>query len=331
MEFDREALLRQFRDEVEDLLSEMERCALHLDDVDADLAPVEELFRCAHTLKGSASCVGHARLTALAHEVEGLFEAVTTRRRAPDAELTALSLVVVDALGRCARSASFEEAQLTSAERGLVQRIGLWLAAGEAGSALQLVPERTPEVAYGKRSLRVEVERLDKLLNLVGEVAVAQGRMSTAVTGGQQDAVLSSLEDFQGLFRALQEHVLRLRLVPLAPMFERFRRAARELSLGAGKLTELVIEGGDVEVDVALVDALRDPLTHMLRNAIDHGIEPAEERRNRGKPALGRITLRARNDGNFVVVEVADDGAGIDSARLIERLPRSAFRPTQRT
>jgi len=103
MEFDREALLRQFREEVEDLLLEMERCALLLDEVDSDLAPVEELFRCAHTLKGSASCVGHGRLTALAHEVEGLFEAVTTRRRAPDAELTALSLAAVDALGRCGR------------------------------------------------------------------------------------------------------------------------------------------------------------------------------------------------------------------------------------
>jgi two-component system chemotaxis sensor kinase CheA len=112
---------------------------------------------------------------------------------------------------------------------------------------------------------------------------------------------------------------MRLRVVPLGPSFERFRRPVHELSQRIGKRVDLIVEGGDVEVDVTLAEALRDPLLHMIRNAIDHGIELPERRTEVGKHWPGCITLSARYDGNFVVVQVIDDGAGLDEGRLLEK------------
>jgi two-component system chemotaxis sensor kinase CheA len=167
------------------------------------------------------------------------------------------------------------------------------------------------------RSLRVDVDRLDALLNLAGEVAVAQGRLGALLDPAS--AAHTALLAFQGLFQTLQESVMRLRVVPLGPSFERFRRAVHELSQRVDKQVVLNVEGGDVEVDVTLAEALRDPLMHMVRNAIDHGIESQERRFAANKLWPGRITLRARYDGNYVVVEVSDDGAGLDQKRLLEK------------
>ncbi|HWZ88495.1 MAG TPA: chemotaxis protein CheW [Polyangiaceae bacterium] len=314
---DQEALERAFREEAEELLREMERCALDLD-LRLDPGLVQEMFRCAHTLKGSASCVGHERLMALAHEVEALFEAVTTHKRALGRDLAPLALLAVDALGRCARMPNFDDPAPSAEERAFVARITAWLTSTEAVEVEPALAE-APEAAASKRSLRVDVARLDALLNLVGEVAIAQGRVASTVSATQDEAALSSLQDFQGLFLTLQETVMRLRLVPLDPLFDRYRRATRDIAEQAGKRAELVIEGGDVEVDVTLVEALRDPLTHMVRNAIDHGIEFPAQRNAAGKSPVGRVTLRARYDGNFVVVEVSDDGSGMDVKKLVEK------------
>jgi two-component system chemotaxis sensor kinase CheA len=315
---DQRALIHTFREEADELLRELERCALDLDErLDPNL--VAAMFRCAHTLKGGASCVGHERLMAVAHEVEALFAAVTTHKKALRRDLAPLALAAVDVLGTCSRAENYESVELSPEERALVARIDAWLGAPESAE-LERAPFAPPAaVEPRKSSLRVEVERLDALLNLIGEVAIAQGRVATLVGATECAAAQAAVQDFQGLFRTLHEGVLRLRLVSLGPLFERYRRATRELAEQVGKRVELSTEGGDVEVDVALVEALRDPLTHLVRNAIDHGLEPAATRTACGKSAVGRITLRARYDGNFVLVEVSDDGRGLDVEGLAEK------------
>ncbi|HET7543264.1 MAG TPA: Hpt domain-containing protein, partial [Polyangiaceae bacterium] len=318
MEFDRAALLRSFRDEAEELLSQLERLALDLDENPGERGPIEDMFRCAHTLKGGASCVGFEQVMSVAHELEALFEAVTAQGRAPDRGLIALTLEAVDVLRRGAQVPDSEcELPLAEAEP-LLQRIARWLESHDEAPREAVVWSAEREAATQGHSLRVDVERLDLLLNLVGEVAIAQGRLSNAIEGSGDAASQSALQAFQGLFHGLHESVMRLRLVPLRPTLERFRRAVRELSQRVGKRVELVIDG-DVEVDMTLADALRDPLMHMLRNAIDHGIEAPGRRVELGKPAMGRITISARYDGNYVVVTLRDDGAGLDTGRLLEK------------
>ncbi|HEX6764216.1 MAG TPA: Hpt domain-containing protein, partial [Polyangiaceae bacterium] len=302
MAIDLVALRRVALEEAEELLQELERCALDLDSRPYDLALVEEMFRAAHTLKGNASCVGFERVTALAHELESLFASVTTRQRTVDKEFSAIALAAVDLLRRRFQASDPETLDGVHAEVTLMARITNWL---EAASAPE--PNAAPDPSQsrapllGKRTLRVDVERLDQLLDLVGEVAIALGRLGTALDDSNREAQSTALETARGLFKNVQEGVMRVRLVPLGPTFERFRRATRDLGNASGKRVELVVEGADVEVDMALADALRDPLAHMLRNAIDHGIEPPEERSAAGKAAVGRVRLSARHEGNNVV------------------------------
>lgn len=326
IDFDRKPLLRAFRDESEELLSDLERLALDLDARPGHRSPVEEMFRCAHTLKGAASCLGFEQLVRVAHELEALFEAVTEHQRVPDRALAALALASVDVLRRGARVAEQAADDPIAGADELLARIAAWLAAPAAASLETARWDATEETGPATgRSLRVDVERLDSLLNLVGEVAVAQGRLGVAIEQYQKPAALSALQTFQGLFQTLQEGVMRLRLVPLLPTLERFRRATHELSQRVQKQVELVVDGGDVEVDMTLADALRDPLMHMLRNAIDHGIESPSRRRELGKPALGRVSMSARYDGNYVVVKVADDGSGLDLERLAAKASQRGF------
>jgi two-component system chemotaxis sensor kinase CheA len=325
MELDRAALLATFRQEADELLSEIERLALDLDDAPGEVGIVEELFRLAHTLKGGASCVGFERVMALAHELEALFDAVTTGKRNSDRELAALTLAAVDLLRRGMQVAEACAAEPISGELELVGALRAWLERQRPGLPKVVAASSPGSVPEARHSLRVDVERLDALLNLVGEVAIAQGRLraSRAARGDLDDD--PAWQAFDTLFQGLEQNVMRLRLVPLAPTFERFRRAVRDLSERAGKLAELVTEGGDVEVDVTLAEALRDPLMHMIRNAVDHGLESPERRKACGKDVVGRIVLRARHDGNYVVVEIADDGAGLDTERLRERAATLGF------
>lgn len=317
MELDRALLLRSFCDESDELLADLERLALDLDADPSRRSLVEEMFRCAHTLKGSASCVGFERVTAVAHDLESLFESVTTNRRSADRRLCGLTLEAVDVLRKgCSAADEARDAPLAGADE-LSERIHAWLSEGQ--STLPLAASWNDDVARSAsaRTLRVEVEKLDRLLNLAGEVAIAQGRLG--ITIDPASPAHAALLTFQGLFQSLQDNVMRLRVVPLGPSFERFRRAVFELSQRVGKRVELAVEGGDVEVDVTLAEAIREPLMHMIRNSIDHGIEAQEQRIAAGKLWPAFIRVSARYDGNYVVVEVADDGGGLDEARLLEK------------
>src|SRR5258706_6517245 len=199
MELDHVALLRSFRDEADELLSELERLALNLDENPGERGPVEDMFRIAQTRKGGASCVGFEEVVAVAHEVEALFEAVTVQGRTADRTLAALALEAVDVLQRGAEAPESEcDAPLAGA-KPLLQRIALWLATPNEAPLEAAVWNAERDAATPGRSLRVDVERLDLLLNLVGEVAVAQGRLSNAVEGSTDVAAQGALQTFQGL------------------------------------------------------------------------------------------------------------------------------------
>ena len=168
------------------------------------------------------------------------------------------------------------------------------------------------------RSLRVASEKLDRMLDLTGEIAIARGRVQQLLVSSDFETVLD-VERQVGLLEAeLQELIMRARMVPLGPLFRSYTRVVRDTASGHDKAAQLVTSGDDVEVDTTAVEMLRDPLTHMIRNAIDHGIEMPEQRTASGKSASGTITLAAHHEAGSIVIRLSDDGAGIrvDGDRL---------------
>ena len=168
-------------------------------------------------------------------------------------------------------------------------------------------------------SIRVDLDRVDRLMNLVGELAINQSILTQSLSEAGLDAhsaLAARLETLTGLTRDIQDSVMTMRAQPVKPLFQRMGRVLRETAAALGKPARLKLEGEATEVDRTVIERLADPLMHMIRNALDHGIEPAEERRRAGKPEEGTITLTAAHRAGRLVVELGDDGRGLDRARI---------------
>jgi two-component system chemotaxis sensor kinase CheA len=181
------------------------------------------------------------------------------------------------------------------------------------------VPEKAE---FARRSedkgstVRVQAERLDELMDRVGELVIAQARLSQLAHSGTDLAIKAIAEDIERLASGLRDSTMGVRMVPMGSLFGRFRRLVHDLSRDLGKPVDFVTVGEDTELDKTMIERLADPLVHLIRNAIDHGIEPAQQRGQTSKSPTGRIELAARYGGAQVLVTVQDDGAGLDTARI---------------
>ena len=163
-------------------------------------------------------------------------------------------------------------------------------------------------------TIRVQAERLDEMMDRVGELVIAQARLTQlAAAGGGTKGVA---EDIERLTSALRDAMMGIRMLPIGSLFGRFRRLIHDLSRDLGKEIELVAAGEETELDKTMIERLADPLIHVIRNAADHGLENTETRRAAGKPSAGRISLVARHAGAEVLISVGDDGKGLDAARI---------------
>lgn len=189
--------------------------------------------------------------------------------------------------------------------------------AGAARAAARAAPAN-PDAA----SIRVSVERVDQLINLVGELVITQAMLNETgqhVEGAIAERLQNSLNLLERNTRDLQEAVMSIRMLPISFVFNRFPRVVRDLSHKLGKGVELIIQGEGTELDRSLIEKLVDPLTHLVRNSIDHGIESPEKRLAAGKPERGTVILRASQQGGNIVVEVSDDGAGLNRERILAK------------
>ena len=168
-------------------------------------------------------------------------------------------------------------------------------------------------------TVRVPAERLDRLVNLVGELVMNQARLATAAAEFHAPNLDAPVEEIQRLISELRDDVLQIRMMPIGSIFGRFRRLVHDLSLQLGKQIELVTEGEETELDKSILDQLSEPLVHLLRNSIDHGIETVASRIEAGKPSQGTIRLVATHRGSDVVVSIDDDGGGINKAAVLAK------------
>ncbi|NLC07988.1 MAG: chemotaxis protein CheA [Syntrophomonadaceae bacterium] len=170
-----------------------------------------------------------------------------------------------------------------------------------------------------RQTVRVDIERLDKLMNLVGELVINKPRLQQIGQANNLIELNETVEQFDRISTDLQNLVMKVRMVPVEQVFNRFPRMVRDLAKDLGKEIRFVIEGKETELDRTVIDEIGDPLVHLLRNSIDHGIESSEARRAAGKSSEGFVRLVARHEGNNVIIEVEDDGRGIDPERVRAR------------
>ncbi|AYG60364.1 chemotaxis protein CheA [Rhizobium jaguaris] len=180
----------------------------------------------------------------------------------------------------------------------------------------QVAPVADQRQAKVTESVRVPAERLDELMDRVGELVIAQSRLSQLASASADIGLRSVSEEIERLSGELRDTMMVLRMVPVASLFSRFRRLVHDLARETGKVIELVTEGETTEVDKTVIERLADPLVHLVRNSIDHGLEPPEERFAAGKAEAGTITLSARQSGGEVIISIKDDGRGINRERV---------------
>ncbi len=220
-----------------------------------------------------------------------------------------------------ARALSGTEEPAMSTTDSVVPETPLNTSTAEVSAAASPIAEvpKAAAVPAAQTTIRVEFDRVDRLINLVGELVINQAMLSQRVLEANfagSSSVIIGLEELEQLTREIQESVMAIRAQPVKPLFQRMSRIVREVADATGKEVRLKTDGEATEVDKTVVERLADPLTHMIRNAVDHGIESPEARVAAGKPAEGNVRLSAAHRSGRIVIEISDDGAGIDRPKV---------------
>jgi two-component system chemotaxis sensor kinase CheA len=342
MEINREVLLQSFRVETEECLAQMEQFLLALETHPEDRELIASLFRAAHTIKGNASLLEFSALAQFLHSLEDLLDLCRSHAILLSHEVINILLQSVDAVRQMAKLAADgkegllpEHEQLSAQLAEMTGEFKKTETPATVESPASLFPASAGGAGVSKatvQNLRVDVGKLDRMLNLTVEFAIGQGRLRrmieekyvTTVSGSE---VLQAQHELEALFLDLQELVMKIRMVPVGPTFHRFARSVRDAARKSGKLARMLIVGEDVEVDTTILEHIHDPLMHMVRNSVDHGLESPELRRAAGKDPSGKIVLKAFHESGSIVVEISDDGAGLDHERILQHARKQGIIP----
>lgn len=363
----------EFLDEAAFLLEQCEESLLTLETADDKAQELAQIFRSAHTIKGSGAAVGFDDLVKFAHVFEDCLAVLRVSPELVTPDLVSMLLRGVDALkarvgahrqGSCgdwdvdalkneihAATAALTKSQPQSAPAvSSVPAIDPELGYGffdlppptdasasvEAVAKITLPAERATDAPASKQlgastSIKVDAQRIDGVLDMVGELVVAKSQLLNKLDRYQGDLSLQAVGALlDTIVRDLQDRALSIRLTPLKPQFLKLQRIVRDLALRMGKKVELSLHGEDTEIDRTTVEMLADPLMHMVRNAIDHGIESVAKRVAAGKDEAGHVSLTAKQVGGRVIIEIADDGGGMPRERIVKKaLERSLIDEAQ--
>jgi two-component system chemotaxis sensor kinase CheA len=324
-----------FAAEAREHLAEMSRALIALEEAPDDRESLDSIFRSVHTIKGMAGAMGYDEATRLAHNIESVLDELRGERREVNPDLIDLLLESTDLLDNAVESTV--AGQAPPDPTATIERLVLWRLqeegvpaveaaapvapasdiAPQAGERQQVAqPPERPARRPGSSRVRVDIRRLDALMNLLGELTIVRGRLRSLVNQAGSELMQDLVEEAGSLISEMQLQVVESRMVPVWQIFDRFPRLVRDAARSAEKEVEIEIAGKELELDRSMLDAINDPLVHLLRNAVDHGIEPPDVREKAGKPRAGRIELSARRERSRVVIVVRDDGRGIDRQRV---------------
>jgi two-component system chemotaxis sensor kinase CheA len=278
-----------------------------------DRTRLDSIFRFVHTVKGSCGFLDLPRLGRLSHAAEDVLAAVRDGKRSPDTALVNAVLAIVDRIGELVEAIDAGVALDDSSDDLLI--VALAEDARPAATSVPLVANRG-----ASRSVRLSVDLLDRMMGGMSDMVLARNELARRLRDGRADpAVEAALERLSLTVADMRETVTRTRMQKIDALFSALPRMVRDTTAELGKAVNLVIEGADVELDREMIELIRDPLAHIIRNSVDHGIEMPADRIAAGKPKTGSLIVSARQSGNQILIEIADDGRGIDTARLVAK------------
>lgn len=318
-------LLRDFLQETGEHVDAAGEQLVRLERDPSDAAMIAAIFRLLHTIKGTCGFLGLARLGRLAHAAEALLDRL--RAGAPaTSETVALILAAVDRIRFLLAEIERRQAEPDGSDDDLIAALSHETAVeGAAASPLFAGIPQTESTADSSReeprsdrhaSIRVAVGSLETLAALVSELVLTRNQLSDIVRRSGVADLTPALSRLSSIVTDLQDSVMHARMQPLERLFASLPRLVRDLGRDLGKEMALVVEGADTELDRQLIEAIRDPLTHLVRNCADHGLESTAERLAAGKPAQGAIRVAASHAAGQVFIEVSDDGRGLDLPRI---------------
>jgi two-component system chemotaxis sensor kinase CheA len=323
-------LLNIFLEDARGHLEALDRGLLGLEREGLDPETMTGLLGPLHTLKGNSGMLGFGGIKDYVHRLED----VLGRMRDGQLDLSPVlfdrlfagASALRDAVEKACRQAR-EVRDLSAEQAALEALLRAEPAAPAAAPAARRAAVDTQHVATRSNMVRVDFAQLDHLLNLVGELVVYRtklqevGKEAASLLPGQEVSrgLLDTVHQIAGVSAQLQETIMDIRMLPMRHVFERFPRLVRDLARQQGKEIELILEGEETRVDKAIIDEVGEPLVHMIRNSVDHGIETPQRRVAKGKTATGTILLSAAQESNQVVITIMDDGAGIDVGQVRDK------------
>ncbi|HKC82348.1 MAG TPA: chemotaxis protein CheA [Gemmatimonadaceae bacterium] len=312
-----------FLSESREYLSEINTALLELERGGGDAA-VARLFRAVHTMKGMGAAMGYTSVAELSHELETLLDKVRSGSLAVTPVIIDTLFAAVDALEQTVDLATGTTPQqldvgaITARVRQAAEE------APQTFTAEFAIPKReksesTAPAQKPPRHIRIDSRRLDTLMNVAGELVIARDRIAQISERLGDEELVEATRHASQIVSSLQNEIMTSRMVPVWQIFERFPRVVRDTARALGKEVEFKIEGKEIELDRSMLDEMGEPVLHLLRNSLDHGIEPPADRVKAGKPRVATLILTAERDRATVLIRVTDDGRGIDQNRVLPR------------
>ena len=340
---DMQELVQDFLVETNEIIENLDHDLVELESNQNDLELLNKIFRGAHTMKGSSSFLGFNKLADLTHHAEDILNRLRKGEMVVTREIMDTLLEFVDKTKQIISDIEngTDTADVASVINDLKlasegKLVGKKPAAASAPAAQAAAPAQAARKAAPKQeakqhqatqveqTIRVDVSRLDSLVNLVGELVLSRNRLSQ-IAGElenkfENEYLVEQLLDVTSAIgmntTELQLAIMKTRMIAIGKVFNKFPRVVRDIARDTGKEIDLIISGEETELDKQVIESIGDPLLHMIRNSCDHGVETPEVRVAKGKPRTGTVLLSAYHEGNHVVIEIKDDGAGMDPDKL---------------
>ena len=312
-------LLQEFIAETRETLEALSGEIVAWESAPDDRDRLDAIFRFVHTVKGSCGFLDLPRLARLSHAAEDVLAAVRSGERSPDTPLVNAVLAIVDRIGEIVEAIDAGHALDDSGE-------DLLIAALDTGSEA-VAQAIVPAARAASRSVRLNVDLLDRMMSGMSDMVLARNELARRMRDdGANPSVEAALERLSLTVAEMRDTVTRTRMQKIDALFSALPRMVRDTAAELGKSVTLHIEGSDVELDREMIEMMRDPLVHIIRNSIDHGIEAPALRRMIGKRENGWLNVAARQSGNQIIIEISDDGQGIDTDRLVAKIAGSGLR-----